>query len=41
MLTVEEKQELQSELNRIQETYDVVLDMTLCELLIEELKEVI
>lgn len=40
MLTIKEKQELQHELNRIQETYNVILDMHLCELFIEELKEV-
>ena len=40
MLTIQEKQDLQVELNRIQETYDVELDMTLCELFIKTLKEV-
>lgn len=39
MLTNEEKQELQQELNRIQNTYNVVLDMTICELFLETLKE--
>ena len=39
MLTIQEKQDLQAELNRIQETYDVELDMHLCELFIETLKE--
>ena len=40
MLTKQEKQDLQAELNRIQETYDVELDLTLCELFLETLKEV-
>lgn len=40
MLTNQEKYELQQEVNRVQNNYNVVLDMTLCELLIETLKEV-
>ena len=40
MLTNQEKIELQKEVNRIQNNYNVTLDMTLCELLIETLKEV-
>lgn len=40
MLTNQEKNELQKEVNRIQNNYNVILDMTLCELLIETLKEV-
>lgn len=39
MLTEKEKQELQKELQRIQTSYNVVLDMKICELFLEELKE--
>lgn len=38
MLTKQEKQYLQDELNRIQEIYDVESDITPCELFIEILK---
>lgn len=39
MLTEKEKQELQKELQRIQTSYNVELDMKLCKLFLEELKE--
>ena len=35
MLTEKEKQELQKELQRTQDSYNVVLDMKLCELFLE------
>ena len=39
MLTEKEKQELQEELQRIQILYNVALDMKICKLFLEELKE--
>ena len=39
MLTEKEKQELQQELKRIQNTYNVELNLTICEVFIEEMKE--
>lgn len=39
MLTMQEKEDLQKEVNRVQNTYNVELDMHLCELFVELLKE--